>query len=95
MLVVNQGVSGVYYVFRGSAAREFTSGLELIEAHKTIVLLPKGRKEAGIFFFTKCHTGALVLNPEDISDSVAKLAFRQTLRQLKQREKGAHGPTSH
>lgn len=75
MLIVNQGLDGEYFIFRGSDAAEFLKGLDLLGSREVLVVLPDGRKERGRFAVTVAKTALLVLVAENISDTVASIAF--------------------
>src|SRR6266568_784455 len=75
VLVVNQGLSGQFHIFRGSEASEFLASLHVVAARKAVVILPPRRIERGSFFLTKALTMLLVLNSENLDDELATRAF--------------------
>lgn len=91
MLAVNQGISGTFHIFRGSAAHDFLGGVEVVSNDPCIIKLNRDRIEKGRFFLTKAGTGILVLNAENIGDAVARLAYKQVWSAVGRKLRRHHG----
>lgn len=82
MLVVNRGLSGVCYVFRGSEARAFLAGLDVVTSDPVTVLGPYGDRLKGQLMHTKALTLVLVFDYEGFSDDVAQFLLDHFQRKL-------------
>ncbi len=91
MLVVNQGLSGDFHIFRGSEASEFLASLHVVAARKAVVILPPRRIERGSFFLTKAGTLLLVLNSENLDDELVKRAFDKVADKFARQLQEAYG----
>jgi hypothetical protein len=91
VLVVNQGLSRQFHIFRGAEACNFIGTLDVVQARRVLVKLPGPRFERGLFFMTKARTLLLVLHRESLDDATARRAFRQVSKQFAKQFQEAYG----